>query len=152
MVDTNAFTTPHNKRAGELGEDEVIKLVRCPNCGKRLEKLPPNYPMYDVQCTGCYFRAQVKTNNTKPRDQIFGAGWEIVQKVLKVGYPVPPLIVNFKWQENGVIHQTILFYPFIPRTKLKKVELRDGTGLRFNYKGLNSLPCLVLYEEPKPAR
>jgi len=45
--------------------------------------LPKNYPLYDVQCTGCLFRAQVKTNNSKPRLAIFGAGWDIISKVMK---------------------------------------------------------------------
>lgn len=44
---------PNNKTSGDLGEKEIIELVLCPNCGKRLMLLPPNYPLYDVQCTGC---------------------------------------------------------------------------------------------------
>ena len=60
-----------NKESGDDGEKEVCGFVPCPNCGKKLMLLPPNYPLYDVQCTGCSFRAQVKTNNTRPKAQIF---------------------------------------------------------------------------------
>ena len=64
----------NNKKAGDEGEKEVLNLVACPHCKKSLMQLPPNYPLYDLQCTGCSFRAQVKTNNSKPKDEIFGAG------------------------------------------------------------------------------
>lgn len=84
-----------NKDIGHSGELDVVEKVPCPNCGKRLMQLPPNYPLYDLQCTGCSFRAQVKTNNCKPKDVIFGAGWEIMDKVMKSGFTVPPLIANF---------------------------------------------------------
>jgi 4-hydroxy-3-methylbut-2-en-1-yl diphosphate synthase IspG/GcpE len=29
-----------------MGEREVVELVSCPNCGKKLVELPPNYPLY----------------------------------------------------------------------------------------------------------
>lgn len=142
---------PNNRIAGDDGENEVVGLVPCPNCGKKLMKLPPNYPLYDVQCTGCSFRAQVKTNNTKPKDEIFGAGWEIIEKVLKSGFMAPPLIANFRWKENGKIKQKILFYPFVPRAHLKKRQLsataRRANYRMFNYVGLRKLPCLVLFEK-----
>ena len=88
-----------NKESGEIGEKEVVKLVKCPNCAKKLMQLPNNYPLFDVQCTGCSFRAQIKTVNSKPKSVLFGAGWEIMYKVLKSGYMVPPTIINFKWEE-----------------------------------------------------
>ncbi len=114
-------------------------------------QLPPNYPLYDLQCTGCSFRAQVKTNNTKPKDIIFGAGWEIMDKVLKSGFITPPLITNFKWKEKGVEKQKIIFYPFIPKKNLKKRQLsptaRRANYKMFNYVGLLSLPSFVLYEK-----
>ena len=139
-----------NRKAGDVGEGEVVQLVPCPNCGKELMRLPPNYPLYDIQCTGCSFRAQVKTNNSKPKDEIFGAGWEIIEKVLKSGFMVPPLLVNYKWIEKGKKRQKILFYPFVPKINLKKRQLsskaRRANYKMFNYIGLGKLPCFVLYE------
>jgi DNA-directed RNA polymerase subunit RPC12/RpoP len=93
----------NNKVAGHVGEQEVIAHVSCPNCGKSLMQLPPNYPLFDVQCTGCSFRAQVKTNQSKPKATILGAGWQIMDKVLKSGYMVPPLFLNFVWEEAGEV-------------------------------------------------
>ncbi|OGY63325.1 MAG: hypothetical protein A3I24_02150 [Candidatus Harrisonbacteria bacterium RIFCSPLOWO2_02_FULL_41_13b] len=74
---------PSNRQAGDIGEKEIMRLVPCPNCAKKLMSLPKNFPLYDIQCTGCSFRAQVKTNNSKPKNEIFGAGWDIMSKVLK---------------------------------------------------------------------
>jgi DNA-directed RNA polymerase subunit RPC12/RpoP len=69
-----------NQKAGDQGEMDVVNLVPCPNCGKKLMMLPKNYPLYDVQCTGCLFRAQVKTNNTKPKPVILAQGGTLFQK------------------------------------------------------------------------
>jgi DNA-directed RNA polymerase subunit RPC12/RpoP len=139
------------KAPGDIGENEVVSLIPCPNCGKKLIQLPKNYPLYDIQCTGCSFRAQVKTNNSKPKNEIFGAGWEIMDKVLKSGFMVPALIVNYKWVENGISHQKILFYPFVPKTHLKKRQLssraRRANYKMFNYIKMNRLPHLVLFEK-----
>jgi DNA-directed RNA polymerase subunit RPC12/RpoP len=141
----------NNKESGDLGEKEVVELVPCPNCGKELMLLPPNYPLVDIQCTACHFRAQIKTNNSKPKSEIFGAGWEIMDKVLKSGFMVPPLIANFKWASKGVEHQKIIFYPFIPKSHLKKRQLpstaRRADYKMFNYVGLDKLPNFVLYEK-----
>jgi len=141
----------NNKAAGDVGEREVARLVPCPNCQKSLMLLPTNYPLYDLQCTGCSFRAQVKTNNSKPKDEIFGAGWEIIDKVLKSGFMVPPLITNFKWTEKGRVKQKIIFYPFIPKDHLKKRQL-SATAKRanykmFNYVRLSELPHFVVYSK-----
>jgi len=140
-----------NKAIGDAGERDVVEKVPCPNCGKRLMELPPNYPLYDLQCTGCSFRAQVKTNNCKPKDVIFGAGWEIIEKVLKSGFMVPALIANFMWTERGASRQKILFYPFVPRSALLKRQLsadaRRANYKMFNYTGLSKLPHFVLYDK-----
>lgn len=140
---------PSNKHAGEQGELEVIKKVPCQNCGKKLISLPTNYPLYDVQCTGCSFRAQVKTNNTKPHAEIFGATWEVMNKVLKAGFLSPPLFVNFRWVEKGARRQEIRFYPFVPKSNLKKYFTRIKHPARelwmFNYTGMDKLPHFVVY-------
>lgn len=140
-----------NKQNGDQGELDVCELVPCPNCGKKLMILPPNYPLYDVQCTGCSFRAQVKTNASKPKSVIFGAGWDIMEKVLKSGFMTPPLFVNFNWQEKGEAKQEIRFYPFVPKVNLRKYQLspeaRRANYKMFNYIGLDVLPHFKLYKK-----
>lgn len=140
-----------NKIAGDLGELEVVRLVPCPNCGKSLMLLPASYPLYDVQCTGCSFRAQVKTNASKPKATIFGAGWQIMDKVTKSGYLIPPLFANFKWTEKGIERQEIRFYPFVPKKNLFKYKLsktaRRANYEMFRYVGLDALPNFTLYEK-----
>lgn len=139
-----------NKVSGDAGEQEVVDLVPCPNCLKKLMLLRASFPMSDVQCSGCNFRAQIKTNNSKPKPEIFGAGWDITDKVLKAGYMMPPLVANFKWLEEGVQKQEIRFYPFVPKINLKKRQLssaaRRANYRMFNYIGLDKLPFFVLYK------
>ena len=139
-----------SKDSGDAGEIEVVQLVPCPNCGKKLMSLPKNYPLYDIQCTGCLFRAQVKTNNTKPKSVIFGAGWDIIEKVMKSGYMVPPLIANFKWKDRTGIHQEIRFYPFVPKINLKMHQLsptaRRANYKMFNYIGIDEIQFFVLHK------
>jgi len=136
---------------GKLQEREVVNLVLCPNCGKGLMLLPKNYPLYDIQCTGCLFRAQVKTNNTKPKPVISGAGWDIIEKVMKSGYMVPPLITNFKWKDKEGNHQEIRFYPFVPKINLKMHKLsetaRRANYKMFNYVGIDKIPFFILYKK-----
>lgn len=110
----------NNQVIGDKGEIEVVNLVNYPNCNRKLMFLPKGYPLYDVQCTACNFRAQIKSNNTKPKDIIRGAGWDIIEKVLKSGFLIPPLIVNFKWKEDRTEKQEIRFYPFIRKNNLVK--------------------------------
>jgi len=139
----------NNKKSGDLGEKEVVELVPCPNCKQKLMSLPQNYPLVDIQCSACYFRAQVKAINSKPKDISFGAGWEIMNKVLKSGYMVPQTFFNFKWNKGK--SQEIRFYPFIPRINLRNYQL-SPTARRANYKmfhyiGLTKLPYFILYKK-----
>jgi len=140
-----------NRAAGDIGEKEVVRLVLCPNCSKKLMLLPSGYPLFDVQCTGCSFRAQVKTNQSKPKREIFGAGWQIMEKVLKSGFITPSMIANFKWKDKTGNHQEIRFYPFVPKKNLKKYQLpptaRRANYWMFNYIGLDSLPYFVVYKK-----
>ncbi len=142
---------PTNRQSGDEGEKEVIQKVPCPNCGKKLMALPLNYPLYDVQCMGCSFRAQVKTNHSKPRGVVFGAGWEIMDKVLKSGFITPPIFANFKWSEKGASKQEIRFYPFVPKKNLRKYKLsekaRRANYWMFSYIGLDELPHFVVYKK-----
>jgi ssDNA-binding Zn-finger/Zn-ribbon topoisomerase 1 len=140
-----------NKENGDKGELDVIQKIPCPNCGKALMALPKNYPLYDVQCVGCNFRAQVKTNHSKPKSEIFGAGWDIMEKVLKSGFLVPSLITNFIWKDKVGEHQEIRFYPFVPKTNLKMHKLsstaRRANYKMFNYVGIEDLPYFKVYEK-----
>ncbi len=142
-----------NKQFGDAGEKEVVKLIKCPNCGKKLSLLPPDYPLSDVQCSGCSFRAQIKTNRKRPQKEIFGAGSDIIHHVLKAGFQIPPLIANFKWGDKTGRHQEILFYPFVPKANLKHRMVKFKSNRKdyrmFNYVGLDQLPHFVLYESNK---
>ena len=142
-------TLANTKEVGDAGELEVCDLILCPNCSSKLMLLPPSFPMFDVQCTRCLFRAQIKSISSKPKGTIFGAGWDIYEKVLKAGHLSPPLIVNFKWTSDGEVQQDIRFYPFIAKDNVKKYQLSE-TARRANYRmfkyvGLDKLPYFQLY-------
>lgn len=140
-----------NKQFGDAGEVDVVSKIKCPNCNKELMLLPPNYLMNDVQCSGCNFRAQIKTNKSKPKKEIFGAGWDVTDKVLKSGYLMPPLIANYVWIEDKAQKQEIRFYPFIPKLNLRK-RILSAKAVRANYKmfnyiGLDTIPFFTLYKK-----
>jgi len=141
-----------NKITGDIGENEIVELVPCPNCNSKLTLLPPNFPLADVQCTRCQFRAQVKTNNNKPADSIFGAGYDIYEKVFKAGYLLPPLFTNFKWKDkDGKERQQIRFYPLISKNNIKSYKLsenaRRANYKMFRYVGLNKQIHIISYEK-----
>ena len=140
----------HNKQTGTDGELDIVEKVPCPNCKKALMVLPPNYPLYDLQCTGCSFRAQVKTISSKPKKVFFGAGWDIMEKVLKSGYMVPPLFADFKWVGTGGQKQEIRFYPFVPKRNLIKYQLspaaRRANYKMFHYNEMDKLPFFIAYK------
>lgn len=146
-----SVTKLKNGESGKVGEQDIVKLVPCPNCSKKLMVLPPNFPLYDVQCTGCQFRAQVKTNQCKPKAILFGAGWQIMNKVLKSGYMTPPLFLNFKWIEKGEQKQEIRFYPFVPKKNLSNYTLspnaRRANYEMFTYINMDKLPFFSVYHK-----
>jgi DNA-directed RNA polymerase subunit RPC12/RpoP len=136
-----------SQRMGSAGEREVADTVQCPHCGRDLRTAPVNHPLYDIECVHCEFRAQVKTSPRAPGGAIFGAGWDIVEKVLRAGYMLPPLIVNYKWLKSGRKTQQIIFYPLITRKSLKRYRLKKGNRAMFIYVGLSGLPQMEL--EPR---
>ena len=138
----------NNKQSGDAGEQEIVRLVPCPNCKSKLMLLPAGFPLFDIQCARCLFRAQIKTSNSKPTGTVRGAGWDIYEKVLKAGNLTPPLIVNYRWNDKTGGHHEIRFYPFIAKDNVQKYTLaptaRRANYRMFNYVKLNELPYLKL--------
>src|SRR5436189_501349 len=135
-----ALPVTDRRANGDQGEAEVIKLVPCPNCESRLMKLPPSFPIYDVQCRRCLFRAQVKSAKCPPKGEVFGGGLDIMAHVKRAGALAPILITNFSWRIRGRIQQAIYLFPFIGAHNMRP-RVRSQKGLRpgyreFNYVGL----------------
>lgn len=136
----------NRKQSGRAGELKVIESIVCPNCGKQLILLPESNPLYDVQCSRCIFRAQIKSKNSPPQRKINGAGWAIMEKVLKSGFLVPPMFANFYWKGNRVIR----FYPFIPQNNLKERMIKKGLRKdykMFDYIRMDELPYSTPYSK-----
>ena len=121
----------------------VIKLTRCPNCNRKLQKFPNNNPLVDIRCEVCQFRAQVKGHDGNPNDiEIQGGGWEILYKTYRAGYTIPPLIIYWR------VNHEIRFYPFLFLKHLKKKPPLPPTHkqagyVQFNYVNLATLPYFV---------
>jgi hypothetical protein len=97
------------------------------------------------------FRAQVKTVRfAPPKDQIFGAGWDVLEKTLKTGQLIPPLLVNFQWSAGATTRarQEVHFFPFLTKDNVRKRQRSEGgqrPGYReFNYVGLLKAPQIRL--------
>lgn len=138
------------KTIGDAGERYVQENVPCPNCGKALQGLPESYPLYDVQCTSCLFRAQVKAPGRRPASRIRGAGWSILSGALRTGATVPPLIAAYSWVEAGEPRSEVRFYPFIPKDRLrpralsKRPDHPRASYKMFDYERLHDLPHFTL--------
>jgi hypothetical protein len=67
-----------------------------------------------------------------------------MSKVLKSGFLVPPLIVQFIWTENRRHQRSIRFFPFVPKSNLKHYRLsanaRQADYAMFVYADLLTLP------------
>jgi hypothetical protein len=98
--------------SGDEGQKIVCELIRCPNCDAKLIQLPKNFPIYDVQCSGCLFRAQVKSSYNFNGKKITGSGWNVMNHAMKSGMVIPPVILNTKTE--------IRFYPYIPKVCVVK--------------------------------
>lgn len=126
--------------SGQTGERDVVRLVRCPNCDSKLMRLPPQFPIYDIQCTRCLFRAQVKSVAGKPRDELFGGGYAIRERYKRTGGLPAPLIANFHWKERGVMRREVYFFPFLTdaniRRRRRSAESAHPGYREFNYFGL----------------
>jgi hypothetical protein len=141
--------------SGSKGESEILKMIRCPNCQSPLMPLPPYFPLFDVQCTRCLFRAQVKTARCAPKSEIFGAGWDVLDKNLKAGHLIPPLIVNFEWQpaKGRRRLRKVYFFPFLAKKNLRHRK-RSRHGKRPGYEEFNYIklldkdtPQIVLFDQ-----
>lgn len=139
----------HKKIIGDLGEEFVASRAPCPACGKSLTALPEGYPLFDLQCSACTFRCQVKATGKKPQNRIPGAGWAIFNAALRAGQQVPPLIYVANVGSTDGTPPSVRFFPFIPRSHLEKRQpFADGhkraTYLQFTYTKMDRLPSFVL--------
>jgi hypothetical protein len=126
-----------------------VERVACPSCDRRLQLLPPGYPLFDVQCGSCLFRAQAKRVKEKPRGRLRGGSWSVINLYLRTGQLLPPMIVCFDWPETSKEPGFVYFLPFVPAKNVKRRVLssRHKTDMgraMVEYLGMLSLPHQVL--------
>lgn len=134
---------------GEEAESFVVEHVRCPSCGSALRQLPPGYPLFDVQCSACLFRAQVKRVQEKPRSRLRGGSWSVVSTYLRTGQLLPPMFVCFDWPRSKPEPGAVFFFPLVPAKNVVKRVLTDqhktdaGRAMA-EYRDMLSLPYQVV--------
>lgn len=134
---------------GDEAERFVAKRIACPSCGGRLRVLPPGYPLFDVQCGSCLFRAQTKRVKEKPRSRLRGGSWSVVNLYLRTGQLLPPMLVCFDWPETSGRPGSVYFFPFVPAKNVKRRVLSsrhksDAGRAMAEYLGMLALPHQVL--------
>ena len=141
--------------SGEEGELWVRQHVRCPNCAKGwFERYPSGYPLYDVYCLRCQFRAQVRKHYLPAsRSRHVGASWEKIGASLTVGEPLPPIIYCHGWPSGAADPEEVFLYPFVPYSVVKARAIKTGpqTGRNMtDYVGLRDVPRMLLWRAGQP--
>lgn len=138
-----------NAARGTEAEQFVIAHVPCPSCGHELRALHKGFPLYDLDCTRCLLRTQVKRILAPPRNRIRGASWDVMNHHLRTGQLVPPIFACFGWRKEDSEPQ-VYFFPFIPATHLKKRVLSEShatPGRKMTeYERMLELPKIVVWE------
>jgi hypothetical protein len=134
---------------GEAAEQFVVENVRCPSCGSTLRQLPPGYPLFDLQCSRCLFRAQVKRVQEKPRSRLRGGSWSVVSTYLRTGQLLPPMFVCFDWPRKQAEPGSVYLFPLVPAKNVIKRVLSDkhktdaGRAMA-EYRDMLSLPHQIV--------
>lgn len=139
---------------GEEAERFVVEHVRCPSCASPLRRLPPGYPLFDLQCYRCLFRAQVKRVQEKPRSRLRGGSWNVVSTYLRTGQLLPPMFVCFDWPRSQPEPGCVYFFPLVPAKNVVKRVLSnqhrtDAGRAMAEYRDMLSLPHEVVGGAPR---
>lgn len=136
---------------GEEAERFVVEHVVCPSCGSPLRQLPPGYPLFDVQCAACLFRAQVKRVQEQPRSRLRGGSWSVGNTYLRTGQLLPPMYVCFGWPRSQPEPTAVYFFPLVPARNVAKRVLSprhktDAGRAMAEYRDMLSLPHQVVVD------
>jgi len=136
---------------GVEAEAFVVARIPCPSCGHALRAMAPGYPLYDVECTRCLLRAQVKRILAGPRDRIRGASWDVIAHHFKTGHLVPPMFACWGWPTGTPEPSEVWFFPLIPTSHLKMRVLSERhktPGRRMaEYVDMRGVPHFVVFGE-----
>jgi hypothetical protein len=142
--------SPSSRSAqGAQAERFVVQYLSCQSCGSSLRELPVGYPLFDVECVRCLFRAQVKRVKAGPRDRLRGGSFDLVSHHLKTGHLLPPLFVCFGWETGAATPGEVWFFPLVPAKNVKArilSERHSTPGRRMaEFVGMRALPHSVIW-------
>ena len=112
--------------------------------------------MFDLQCTACLFRAQVKRVQEKPRSRLRGGSWNVVSLYLRTGQLLPPMFVCFGWPRLQPAPAAIYFFPLVPAKNVVKRVLSerhktDAGRSMAEYRDMLSLPHQIVFDPASDA-
>jgi DNA-directed RNA polymerase subunit RPC12/RpoP len=139
-----------NTASGERAVEFVLAQVKCAYCEKALVDLPRATPVYDVACSRCEFRAQVKSVETHMRRRIRGASARPLAGLRLAGKSSPPLIVVWGWDGEARSAERVTLYPLVPWRHIRERALSQNHEtmagrLMVDYHDLHLLPFFELY-------
>lgn len=142
--------TISNTESGERAVQFVLAEVSCPYCTKALMDLPRATPVYDVACSRCEFRAQVKSVETRKRSRIRGASARPLAGLRLAGKLSPPLIVVWQWDGEQRSADEVSLFPLVPWSHVRERVLPANHAtmagrLMVDYHDLVRLPHFTLF-------
>jgi hypothetical protein len=145
--------TISNTESGERAVEFVLLQTKCPYCVKALVDLPRATPVYDVACSRCEFRAQVKSVETPKRSRIRGASARPLAGLRLAGKLSPPLIVVWGWDGEARSAAEVSLFPLVPWSHVRERVLPPNHAtmagrLMVDYHDLKNVPHFTLYTAP----
>ncbi len=130
----------------------ILNFVPCPNCKSRLEAKPVEHEWKNVFCTECAFACRFITVHHDPNISKFNILPKDLKTLLTEKTLLPPLIIDYKWNDGNMEWEKVFFFPFISSKFLeeqqqKPVSLLPDQETSVLYH-VEDLPNITLYEQP----
>ncbi len=133
----------------------ILTLVPCPNCNGKLVPRPLPDEIRNICCEICNFSCRFETAYNNPNQFILSLPTDELERTMSEKITLPPLIIHFKWKEDSIQYDRVLFYPFIAYRFLKEEGLDPITFEPESKKARNTvftnmfqLPFIPLFEQP----
>lgn len=130
----------------------ILNFVPCPNCSSRLEARSVKRKWNNVFCTMCAFACRFATANQDYSISRMCIFPKDLKAMLAKRTLLPPLIIHYKWTDNDIEWEKVIFFPFIASRFFEEqqqypVPILPGEACPVLYP-TDDLPSMILYEQP----
>jgi hypothetical protein len=130
----------------------VLNFVPCPNCKSRLEARPVEREWKNVFCTNCDFACRFVVALNDPNESKLNILPKDLEGLLSDKVSLPPLIIDYKWNDGEIDWEKVYFFPFISFQFLKEqqehpISLLPDREISVLF-DIYNLPNMVLFEQP----